>query len=68
MLKNRFRKLVGVLILLVFGVAVIRFVQQTGHNPYVGGAVATGLKLFLSLGLILGLIFLFDRRVNRGKP
>jgi membrane protein implicated in regulation of membrane protease activity len=65
MLRNKFRKFVGIVILLVFGVAIVRFAAQTSGNPYVGGAMAFGLKVVLFLALVLWLVYLFDRRVNK---
>ncbi len=65
MLKNTFRKLMGLIILIVFGVAIVRFVQQTQGNEYVGGALASGLKLLLFLALLLYVVFLIDRRMKR---
>jgi di/tricarboxylate transporter len=64
-LRNTFRKVVGVVILLVFGLAVVRFAQQTAGNPHVGGAVASGFKFILFLALVLGLVYLADRRLKR---
>jgi di/tricarboxylate transporter len=66
-LKNSFRRLLATIILLVFGLAVYRFVQQTQGNPYVGGALASGLKLLLFLALVLWAVYLFDRRLKRGR-
>jgi membrane protein implicated in regulation of membrane protease activity len=65
MLRNKFRKFIGIVILVVFGVAIVRFAAQTSGNLYVGGALAFGLKVVLFLALILWLVYLFDRRVNK---
>lgn len=65
MLRNRFRKLVGVLILLVMGVAVFQYLRQTSGNQYVADAIFSGLKLLLALALILWLVWLYDRRLKK---
>lgn len=67
MLRNKFRKFLGILIVLFFGVAIVRFAQQTMGNPYVGGALTFGLKVVLFLALVLWLVFLFDRRINKHR-
>ncbi|HYF80702.1 MAG TPA: hypothetical protein VD973_26630 [Symbiobacteriaceae bacterium] len=65
MLKNTFRKFTGILILLVFGVAVIQFFRQTSSDPYLWNALAFGSKIVLFLALVLWLVFLADRRMNK---
>lgn len=65
MLKNTFRRVTGILVLLVFGVAVFQFVRQTSDNPYLGNALAFGLKVILFLALVLWVVFLFDRRLKK---
>jgi cbb3-type cytochrome oxidase subunit 3 len=65
MLRNTFRKVIGVVVLLVFGVAVARFAYQTKGDPYVGGALAAGIKFVLFLALVLWLVYLFDRRMKK---
>jgi hypothetical protein len=65
-LKNTFRKFTGGVILLVFGIAIFRFIQQTSNNQYVGGAVAFGLKFLLFLALVLWVVYLLDRRMKKG--
>lgn len=65
MLKNSFRKFTGILILLVFGVAIVQFFRQTSDNPFMGNALGFGLKILLFLALVLWVVFLFDRRLNK---
>jgi hypothetical protein len=57
----------GGLIVLVFAIAIFRFIQQTSHNQYVGGAVAFGLKFLLFLALVLYVVYLLDRRMKKGQ-
>lgn len=68
MLKNTFRKLVGILLVLIFGVAIVKFLQQTAGSQYLGGALSFGLKVLLVLALLLWGAFLYDKRVNRRQP
>lgn len=65
MLRNKFRKFVGILILVVFGVAIYRYAQQTSGNPYVSGAIFSGLKFLLFLALVLWVVYLADRRMKK---
>ncbi|HYG57628.1 MAG TPA: hypothetical protein VD902_06135 [Symbiobacteriaceae bacterium] len=67
MMKNTFRKLIGILILGIFGVAIYRYVQVTATNSYVGEALAFGLKVLLFLALVLYLVYLYDRRLKKGQ-
>jgi hypothetical protein len=66
-LKNTFRKLTGILILLVMGVAVFQYVRATEGSPLVASALGSGLKLLLFLGLVLYVVFLFDRRLKKNQ-
>ncbi|HYF94357.1 MAG TPA: hypothetical protein VD969_19225 [Symbiobacteriaceae bacterium] len=65
MLRNTFRRVLGILILLVMGVAVVQFIRQTSANPFVGNALTFGLKVVLFLALVLWIVFMVDRRVNK---
>jgi hypothetical protein len=65
MLKNTFRKLVGILILIVFGVAVFQFTRQTSGNQYVLGALGSGLWLLAPMVAVIGLAWWADRRMRR---
>ncbi len=65
MLKNTFRKLVGILILVVFGVAIYRYAQQTSGNPYVAGAIFSGAKFLLFIALVLWVVYMADRRMKK---
>lgn len=65
LLRNRFRKLVGVLILLVMGVAVFQYLRQTSGNEYVVDAIFSGMKFLLVLALVLWLVWLYDRRLKK---
>ncbi|MDF2631186.1 MAG: hypothetical protein K0R39_5017 [Symbiobacteriaceae bacterium] len=65
MLKNTFRKFTGILILLVFGVAVIQYFRQTASDPYLWDALGFGSKIILFLALVLWVVFLADRRMKK---
>ncbi|MFZ5815883.1 MAG: hypothetical protein ACOY93_11340 [Bacillota bacterium] len=65
MLKNRFRQLIGILVLLVFGVAVVQFFRQTRGNEHVLGALTSGLWLLALIALVVGLAWFADRRMRR---
>lgn len=65
MLKNTFRRFTGILILLVMGLAIVQFFRQTATHPYLGNALGFGLKVLLFLALVLYVVFLFDRRINK---
>lgn len=65
MLRNSFRRFTGLVIMVVFGIAIFQFFRQTQGNPFVGGALASGAKLLLLLALVLWLFYLLDRRINR---
>lgn len=67
MLKNAFRKLMGILIVGIMGVAVFQYFRQTAGNEYVGSALAFGLKVLLVIALALWVVFLFDRRLKKGQ-
>jgi len=64
-LKNTFRKLIGYLILIVFGIAIVRFAQQTWGNQYVLAAIGWGSTLIILLAGVLWLAYLFDRRMKK---
>ena len=63
--KNGFRMAMGILLMLVFGVGIYAFVRQTSGNAYVGGALAFGAKVILFLVLVVGLVYVADRRINQ---
>ena len=65
MLKNTFRRLVGLLILAVMGVAVLRFLFQTWGNRYLLPALGWGLSLLLIIGLVLWGAYRADRHINK---
>lgn len=65
MLKNTFRKLVGILILLVFGVAVFQFIRQTIGNEHVLAAISSGMWLLAFFAAVVGLAWWADRRMRR---
>lgn len=62
MLKNTFRKLVGILILIIFGVAVFQFTRQTSGNEHVAPALTSGIWLLSFLAVVIGLAWWVDRR------
>jgi len=63
-LGNAFRRLVSVLLLAIFGVAVWRFVQQTAGQPGMGGLV---LRQALWLGGIIGAVLVLAWRLRPRK-
>lgn len=65
MLKNKFRKFTGIVILLVFAFAIFKFAQQTQGNEYVWPAVVAGLKFLAFLAAVLGAVYYFDRRLKK---
>jgi len=65
MMKNTFRKIVGILILAVMGIAIFRYTQVTAESSFVLGALASGMKLLLFLGLVLYVVYLYDRRLKK---
>ncbi len=65
MLKNTFRKLVGILVVIVFGIAVFQFSRQTAGNEYVSGALVSGIWVLAFLAAIIGLAAWVDRRKRR---
>jgi len=52
-LKNRFRQLIGLLIVGLFAVAVVQYLRQTAGSPHLVSAVASGLGLLLFLAAVL---------------
>lgn len=65
MLKNTFRKIMGVLIVVIFGVAVYQFTQQTSGNEYVRDALIAGTKFLLALFLVVWGLHQFDQRMKK---
>lgn len=65
MLKNTFRKIMGILIVVIFGIAVYRFAQQTSGNEYVLDALITGVGFLLFLFVLVWGLYQFDRRMKR---
>lgn len=65
MMRNTFRKVMGAVILLAFGVGIYAYIRQTRGNAFVGSALGFGLKVLLFLALVLGVVYMIDRRVNR---
>ena len=68
MLRNKFRKIMGVVVVLVMGVAIWQYIRQTSGNEYVAGALFSGLKFLLFLALVLWLVYFFDRRSRKREP
>lgn len=62
MLKNRFRKLVGILLIIVFAIAVVQYFRQTSGNPYAVAALTSGMWLLAFLASVVGLAWWVDRR------
>lgn len=67
MLRNKFRKFTGIIILLVFGFAIYKFGQQTQGNQYLWPALLAGFKFLAFLALVLGGVYLYDRRLKKGS-
>ncbi len=61
-LKNRFRKLIGLLVLALFGVAVAQYFRQMAGNPYVLSALGSGMWMLLLLAAVLAAVWWADRR------
>jgi hypothetical protein len=55
----------GIVIVVLFGVAVIQFARTTVGNPYLGSALGFGLKFLLFLAAVLWIVFLVDRRLKK---
>lgn len=68
MLKNVFRKLIGLLVVALFAVAVVQYFRQTSGNPYVWSALGSGLWILLPLAAVLSVVWWADRRMRaRGE-
>ncbi|WP_374711746.1 hypothetical protein [Symbiobacterium terraclitae] len=68
MLKNRFRQLIGLLVVGLFAVAVVQFLRQTAGSPHLGSAVASGLGLLFFLAAVLAVAWWAARRARaRGE-
>lgn len=65
MLRNSFRKFTGILILLVFGVAVFQFSRQMTGDANVLGALSSGAWLLAFFAAVVGLAWLADRRLRQ---
>lgn len=67
-LKNRFRQLVGLLIVVLFAVAIRQYLRQTAGSPHLVSAVASGLVLLLFLAAVLTAAWWASRRARaRGE-
>lgn len=66
LLKNTFRKVVAVLVLLLFGAAVAQFTRQTAGDPNVAAALVSGLWLLTPIAAVVGLAWWADLRM-RGR-
>lgn len=67
-LKNLFRKVIGLLVLALFAVALIQYFRQTAGNPYVWSALGSGMSMLLLLAAVLGVVWWADRRTRvRGE-
>ena len=68
MLKNRFRQLVGLLVVSLFAVALVQYVRQTAGSPYLASALGSGLGLLLFLAAVLTAAWWAARRASaRGE-
>lgn len=65
MLRNKFRKFTGIVIVLVFAFAIFKFAQQTQGNEYVWPAVAAGVKFLAFLAAVLGAVYYYDQRLKK---
>lgn len=65
MLKNRFRKLIGVLVIVIMLVAIVRYVQQTAGTGYMWSSLLSGAMLIGVLFGILWLVYRYDQRLKK---
>lgn len=65
MLKNTFRKFIGYGVVIVFGIAILRFIQQTWGNQDLLAAIGWGSTLIILIAGALYLAYLFDRRMKK---
>jgi len=67
-LKNRFRQLIGLLIIVLFVMAVVQYIRQLAGNPHVLSALAWGLGLLLLPAAGLAVAWWAERRARtRGE-
>ncbi|OTA40661.1 MAG: hypothetical protein A6D92_14695 [Symbiobacterium thermophilum] len=64
MLKNVFRKVIGLLVVALFAMGVVQYVRQTAGSPYVWSALASGLWILLPLAAAIGAAWWADRRAR----
>jgi len=65
MLKNRMRRVMGIVIVLVMLVAIVQYVRQTGDSGYMWSALGSGMLLIGFLFLILYLVYRYDERLKK---
>lgn len=63
-LKNVFRKVIGLLVVALFAMGVVQYVRQTAGSPYVWSALASGLWILLPLAAAIGAAWWADRRAR----
>jgi O-antigen/teichoic acid export membrane protein len=67
MLKNRLRKVMGLVIVVVMLVAIVQYVRQAKDTGYMWGALGSGMLLVGFLFLILWLVYRYDQRLKKGE-
>lgn len=67
MLKNTFRRFVGMLILLTFAVAVGVYIFKTWGNSFVWGALGWGLSLLAIFAAVLWVAYRADKRLRANE-
>jgi hypothetical protein len=65
MLRNKFRRFTGGLILFTFLIAIGVYIQKTWGNPAIWGALGSGITLLALFGLVLWAAYLADRRLRK---
>jgi O-antigen/teichoic acid export membrane protein len=67
MLKNRLRKIMGVVIVVVMLVAIVQYVRQASGSGYMWSALGSGMLLIGFLFLILWLVYRYDQRLKKSE-
>jgi hypothetical protein len=64
MLRNKFRRFTGGLILFTFLIAIGIYIEKTWGNPAIWGALGWGMTLLALFGLVLWVAYRADRRLR----
>lgn len=68
MLRNKFRRFIGLLILATFGLAVFQYARVTSGSPFVLDALKSGFILLAFLAAVVFLMFQVDKRMKKREP